>query len=232
MEESNATSWEETVLCWGKPKSNKITAQILRTYIQNFVQNKDSIADFIYWRLYERYIAPCQKIRKVSFAQHQEEKEEAKSTYKLRIGFSVVANMCLLIETLQTFSSNKANSENYSRQCFINFFNTYGKSHFKLLDEDITKLIEPKKKDKKNIYPYNFYENIRCGILHQGETTGGWKIINGAKAIDVDKKLIDAKKFLDTMDKVLKAYTDELKNDEELMKKCIKKLNAIIDNCK
>ena len=227
MGESNATSWEETVLCWGKPKSNKITAQILRTYIQNFVQNKDSIADFIYWRLYERYIAPCQKIRKlksVNLGQHQDE-ELAKPTYNLRIGFSIMANMCLLIEALQTFAENKKNSENNSQEFIEHFFHKYGEKNFGLKEEEVKQLLL--KKDS-----HNFYENIRCGILHQGETTGGWKIINGDKAIDVDKKLINAKRFLDTMDKVLKAYIGKLKSGEESMGKCIKKLNATIDNCK
>ena len=66
-------------------------------------------------------------------------------------GFAVMALDCLLIETLQQFREGVAETKGRSKRYFVSFLrNTRFKEHFKT-----EKMAE------------DFYDWIRCGILHQ-----------------------------------------------------------------
>ncbi|RXJ96672.1 hypothetical protein CRU94_00735 [Arcobacter sp. AHV-9/2010] len=133
-------------------------------------KNKYKLADFIYNRLYSRYIKPF---------------EYDEDTYKkeYKNSFSMMASFCLLIETLQSFKQGLKNTNNQSRKTFENFFK----------DNDIFQ--EFKNQGKK------IYYKIRCGILHQGETTGGWILRRNLKEgknepSNFKKKIINADEFM------------------------------------
>lgn len=193
---------------------------------------KQQVAEFVYNRLYERYIEPFLILSKINYDEDLKKKVEKEfnipeagiSNFNLRLGFSIMANMCLLIETLQAFYDGEDGY--FSKDAQVQDKDALSKAFKTFLTTHINKAHITEKE------AIEFYKNIRNGILHQGETKKGWRINNGDKAIDVNAKLIDAKKFLKVMLEALKTYTDELKNDEELIKKCVKKLNAIIKNCK
>lgn len=73
-------------------------------------------------------------------------------------GFAMMACACLLIETLEAFWKGCWSSRGPGAALFENYF---GRTvQFK----DFA------------THAFSFYENVRCGILHQGETKGGWKI--------------------------------------------------------
>ncbi len=87
-------------------------------------KDKEKIADFIYNRLYSRYIKPFE---------YQDEERIYQTQYKN--GFSMMANCCLLIETFQSFKENKNNEE-----AFQSFFeNNIQFEDFKTLAELIKK---------------------------------------------------------------------------------------------
>lgn len=130
-------------------------------------------------------------------------------------GFSIMANCCLLIGTLHSFKNGWSDSNGRSGQAFNDFFNT---------DKNFNEL---KSKGKE------IYVNIRCGILHQGETTNGWKIDRDDKAL-VDGKTIHAVTFLKRLEKSLESYRDSLldeKWDSELWDNLRTKMRKIISNC-
>jgi hypothetical protein len=115
-----------------------------------------------------------------------------KKTYKN--GFSIMANCCLLIETFQCFRKGIGDSRCIkNEELFKEFFN---------------------QNDQLSDFKDGFYKNVRCGILHQGETTGGWKIRRDGDLFDKITKTINAAKFLKEMEKVLKKYSDRLKIEE------------------
>lgn len=222
---------KKIIMAWGDENGNgKTTLVDLKNYVQIPDNNKEKISEFIYWRLYERYIKPFEYLsdinkENIDSGQHEEanEAESTKKQYKFRIGFSIMANMCLLIETLETFKQGEDDSNRKSENFFKRFFDDYKQTHFQLSSDEMKKIIGKGE--------YNFYKNVRCGILHQGETTGGWRINNGDKAIDVAKKLIDAKLFKDEMLKILKEIRENIKTNNTLAINCTKKVNAIINNC-
>ena len=76
---------------------------------------------------------------------------------KFKNGFSIMANACLLIETYESFIQGWQDTK-APRLPFNSFF---------------------KREEGFKDFKYearNFYKDVRCGILHQGETKGGWKI--------------------------------------------------------
>ena len=95
--------------------------KIVKTSVTDYlelVSRKDKIglANFIYNRLHARYINPFLV----------EDKQ-----FKIRNGFSKMANSCLLIETLESFKQGLDNTSRISEKMFINFFQS--ETHFDIL---------------------------------------------------------------------------------------------------
>jgi hypothetical protein len=73
-------------------------------------------------------------------------------------GFTMMAGACLTIEALESFRQGWSRTDKNGRspETFRLFFDSFDSfKPFRGLD---------------------FYKHVRCGILHQAETTGGWKI--------------------------------------------------------
>ncbi|MEG2341385.1 MAG: hypothetical protein RSB69_11625 [Odoribacter sp.] len=203
MEKENK-SFLDSILYYGD--NEEITVKKLLEFLTNPSKYKEELADFVYNRLCERYIKPFEMLN--------QNNNSSEIKPKLRLGFSTMANMCLLIETLQSFKEGLKDSNQISENLFKKFFQE---------NEQIL--------GKNN--SSNFYKNIRCGILHQGETTDGWRINNKFEnPIDSKEKTINAQEFLKAMEKILCKYKKDLKEDEALFKNAIIKIEFIIENCK
>jgi len=137
---------------------------------------------------------------------------------KYKNGFSLMAISCLMIEALESFWQGLEDTKRKSREIFIDFF-----CHCDEL------------KDFRGIGD-QFYSNIRCGILHQAETRGGWKISReiGVPLLDKEKRIINANIFHGKLEEYLKRYQTELETQDLnslLWKNFKKKMDAIIKNC-
>lgn len=179
---------------------------------------KDKLAEFIYLRHYHRYIKPFEFISEKLVLNLNLRKEVDEYSLIFKNGFSIMANCCLLIETLEAFYRGWENTNNKSELAFLKFF-TRDKNFTEFSIKDI---------------PTKFYKNIRCGILHQGETTDGWSITREGKILlnSQDKK-IDASLFLINMKLSLNNYKAELELadfGDEIWFNAKKKLKAIIKN--
>lgn len=133
-------------------------------------------------------------------------------------GFNIMAVNCLLIETIQSFYNGHDKTPRGDRT-FEDFFKR--ENQFK----DIS----------NNNLGHQIYKNIRNGILHQGETTGGWRIRRDlTMMIDVKNKIIDANHFREAMKMSVIGYSKKLKQSEwssTLWQNCISKMESIIKNC-
>lgn len=158
---------------------------------------KESIADLIYERFYERYIEPF----KCSTTKH---------------GFGIMASSCLMIETLFCFQNGRKRTGEAGGEVFEKFFS--GSTKLKCFSG----------------YGQIFYKNIRCGILHQGETYGGWKIRRTGSLLNISDKVINATKFINAIDDELKIFVELLKTSNFYRKPwrgVIRKLDNICENC-
>ena len=80
----------------------------------------------------------------------------------------------------------------------------------------------------------DFYKNVRCGLLHQGETYGKFIIRRDtSKLFDPTTKVLNAKLFCDASKSFLESYKSELINskwDSDIWDKCRIKIRHIIQN--
>lgn len=135
----------------------------------------------------------------------------------LRSGFAQMAVCCLMIETLESFYNGwKSTNGVKGEVVFEGFFTRVPHFH------------EFQGKGGE------FYTHIRCGILHQAETTGGWLIRRSGALLDYPNKTINANKFMKLQKSSLDDYYQELASarwKDKLWRKCCRKMNAIIKHC-
>jgi hypothetical protein len=134
-------------------------------------------------------------------------------------GFTIMAISCLMIESLQSFREGWKDTNGKSEAAFCRFFDYNPRfdcfrGHFA-----------------------SFYRNVRCGILHQAETTGGWKInrMKSTPLFDPNTLTINAILFLNGLKEVLDDFCTNLKNsswDSDDWKKVRIKMNALCEKCK
>lgn len=132
---------------------------------------------------------------------------------------------CLLIETLEAFRQGLKNTYGHSGACFKSFL---GRSaRFKHLHG----------------HEEEFYSAIRCGLMHQGETTYGWRITqrqasgsnpNAPILYDVESKKIDARLFLRYVREEMEEYCRLLKVTPATSPEWqgfLTKMEAVCDSC-
>lgn len=165
----------------------------------------EGIAEFIHHRFRERYIIPVIDI-------DPDEKN----------GFLLMAVACLLIETLETFyqgweSTAPTKTESgKSKLAFKLFFDHQWQ--FKSFQS----------------HAAAFWKHVRCGILHQGEATGGWRVKRSGLLFDEDELLVNATKFHQRVAGALDSYRRELLRsswDSQRWNNFRTKMNATIKNC-
>jgi hypothetical protein len=132
-------------------------------------------------------------------------------------GFTMMAISCLMIEALESFRQGWATSNARSSAAFSSFFNHA--DAFRNFGGDAQQ----------------FYINVRCGILHQAETTGGWLIMRIGPMFESSTLTVNATLFLESLRSVLNDFCDQLKTaawDSKEWKKVRKKMDAICANCR
>jgi hypothetical protein len=134
----------------------------------------------------------------------------------------MMACACLLIETLESFWNGWKTSDGAGAGELV-FKGYFGRTQrFREFEK----------------HAASFYKDVRTGILHQGETKGGWRITRNRDlpVLTVNTtRTVQAVKFLNRLDASLRDYCRGLKSTEwkdERWKKFRRKMNHIISNCK
>jgi hypothetical protein len=128
-------------------------------------------------------------------------------------GFTVLAVACLVIETLESFYQGRLDTKKASAQMFRDF-----------LARDTPLKVLAGENDW-------FYKDIRCGILHQSESRGGWRILRAGPLLDAKAKAINATAILRTLRSEVRQYAQWIQKDEELWKNFCKKMGGVCANC-
>ena len=129
-------------------------------------------------------------------------------------GFAMMAIACLVIETLESFYQGLADTRRGGGQkIFQSFFER--SSSLRGLGEN----------------GGWFFKDVRCGILHQAETRGGWKILRKGPLLDCQNKTINATCLMKQLQSEVQEYAIVLKSDDTVWENCCKKLQAICSNC-
>jgi hypothetical protein len=179
---------------------------------QNNEFAKKELIKFVKHRLHDRYIAPLLNT-------------EAS-------GFLMMAASCLLIETLQSFYDGLPSTKYISSTTFMRFFERQ-EQRFPYFRECFPLKEEINKKGEKCTV-CSFYKHIRCGILHQAETTGGYRILrNNSPLFDSSEKSVNADAFLEAVRLCVDDYTQVLSDldyKSKLWHHAAKKIRFICNN--
>lgn len=111
-----------------------------------------------------------------------------------RSGFLMMAAASLMIETFQCFKEGERDTlgKGKGRAMFKRFF-ADNAVKFPGLDGE------------------EFYDKVRCGILHQAQTKGRIRILRKGKIYDTAEKTINASLFLNTLKTIVEHYVGDLR---------------------
>ncbi|GIV98630.1 hypothetical protein [Roseiflexus sp.] len=145
----------------------------------------------------------------------------ASTDKKQKHGFCTMAICCLMIEALESFWQGWEDTRGESKNAFREFFQRCSTQNLALgVFKDVAD---------------DFYTGVRCGILHQAETTNGWRIRRKCQLYDPEQKMINATKFHRELENALKAYYEELRQADwnaPIWENLRRKMNKVIENCK
>lgn len=168
--------------------------------------------DFFKPRLEMRYLSPIAILQ-----EHGEFSGE---------GFSIMTILCSLIEFLESTYQGKSykflrkgeelgeHEYSSSKLVFISFL-TSKPPFSEQFDDDLAR---------------EFYENIRCGLLHEATTKNDWRIwakSNDERIVSNDKKIVFRDNFEAGIRKYIDDYCVQLIQNQELQKAFIRKWSSL-----
>lgn len=148
-----------------------------------------------------------------------------------------MTNCCLLIETFVSWTEPLfLDTHRKSERCFGFFFLT--QTRFAQFAKGGLKLSEYKDLDRKKLNntgtPCSFYRDVRCALLHNGETRNGWRIVRNGTLYDESTRSINAIRFMDMLKDVIKDFKKNLDssdfNDGRVWITYKERLRKLIDN--
>lgn len=154
----------------------------------------------------------------VKLIRHRFENRYLKHIKCVDSGFLIMAVSCFVIETLQSFWEGVPDTNGKGERMFKNFFKNE-QDNFSGFNETIS---------------IEFYKHIRCGILHQSETTNAWRVLRVGKLLDETEYSINAELFRESLNKSVSKYFDKLALSDfnsDLWKNAFIKLKDICENC-
>jgi hypothetical protein len=128
-------------------------------------------------------------------------------------GFASLAVACLVIETLESFYQGREDTKLLSRQMFSDFFKR---------DTGLKEL---------GTAGDWFFLDIRCGILHQAEARGGWRVLRSGPLVDASARTINATRLLRELRNEVRTYAAMIRTDDAVWTLFKKKMKAVCDNC-
>ena len=167
---------------------NRKLVNVSMTDMGNLISDKINqkiIAEHVYERLYNRFL----KIFDFSSSRLNEYEKEGKTEFRnvfneeYKNGFLIMTSCSLLIET---FSSFLLGQNKTPRGKSDGMFNT------------VFEYAESKNNELKQFKNKLFYSNIRCGLLHQGETYGKFKITRKGLNLIEDETMSPLRKVFST----------------------------------
>jgi hypothetical protein len=170
--------------------------------------------DWFQTRLKRRYLNPIKILQEQKKLQGE--------------GFSILAIQCTLVEFLESTvqgvnyrylrSRERLNLHEYSssRDVFVSFLRKR----------------PPFSQDFDEGLAGEFYSDIRCGLLHEACTKGGWRVwaeSPDGRVIDRTRRIVYRNNFQNALDQFIRWYHDTLPRDGALQEAFIRKFNNLCE---
>lgn len=131
-------------------------------------------------------------------------------------GFCIMAICCLLIEAITAFDQGWAGRIENRRQPYRKFFAEFGSFRVNAQQADA------------------IYQNVRNGVLHLGETLGGWRILRKGPLLDFANRTVNATRFAAEMSTCLDQYCNQLRREtwnKPIWQHFRNRMNELLRNC-
>lgn len=132
-------------------------------------------------------------------------------------GFGSMAICCLLIETIQSYRDGLPTTDGRELSRLRNLKQTPSRyvlpANLKVRGQ---KTFERFFHHYHSLFPgisaVSFYKNVRCGLLHQGQTKHRWTVrAFGSGVADSARRIIHRNSFSDALESAFQRYLDELR---------------------
>ncbi len=129
-------------------------------------------------------------------------------------GFAILARDTVVIEQLQRLRTGQRHVEGQSRNVVTEFLRTAESFRDYFQADGHT--------EARGCLcrPCDFYSNVRSGLVHDGETHGGWLVRYGESALLVERdglKVIDRNLFHRAVERELANYIADLRHHDALL---------------
>ena len=143
-------------------------------------------------------------------------------------GFSIMAILCTLVEFLEsTFRGLRYKFVRDRKELEPFEYNVSSEIFIEFLSKRI-----PFSDYFDGGLAFEFYKNVRCGLLHEAQTKGGWKVwaksYNGA-IIERESKTVYRDNFRDALDTCIADYGKKLLVERALQGAFIRKFDFICE---
>ncbi|MEW9614406.1 hypothetical protein AB3G45_11325 [Shinella sp. S4-D37] len=169
--------------------------------------------EFFLARLESRYFSPIRTLEK--------------NPAHLGEGFAIVAILCSLVEFLESTFQGKTYRYKRKKDPALTE-HEYGESG-KIFAAFLVNRT-PFKSVFDQPLAEDFYANVRCGLLHEARSKGGWLIRTGKDTdpmIDAARKIIFRKSLQKGFDDLLKYYRAQLLTDNALQDAFKRRMNSL-----
>ncbi len=166
--------------------------------------------DFFRQRLKLRYLDPIKKL-------------EDKAGWEGE-GFTIVSIQCALIE----FLSATRRGEKYRFLKNGQKLGPYEYSSSSALFQDFLSTIPPFSSHFNAASAREFYQSVRCALLHEARTSNGWRLwVSGRQPIDPVARIVYRQALQDAICTYLEEYGVELLSDTALQAAFIRKFDDL-----
>lgn len=169
---------------------------------------KDELIRFLRERYKERFFDPLRCLRKATGSRQG-------------YGFAIMSLCCLLVETIECFRQGLPSSHdrelrdlerlqvNNKAPAGYRLQGPFNQINSRRVFEDFFE-----RREHQRYFPRvdgdEFYKHIRCGLLHQAQTTNGWRIIRTGKFWDGSAKTINRDEFATRLEECFENYLKAL----------------------
>jgi hypothetical protein len=173
---------------------------------------KETFEDFFIQRLKLRYLQPINILQRSGTNQGE--------------GFSILAIQCSLIEFLES----TALGLNYKWVRRLQDLGVHEYSKSSDLFVSFLSRRSPFSATFDANSAHEFYTNVRCGILHEASTKGGWKVWADGPAgyvADVSVRIVYRNNFQDALTEYIDSYGSSLATTHDLQAAFIRKFDSL-----
>ncbi|MHB1145548.1 MAG: hypothetical protein ACYCZS_11675 [Thiobacillus sp.] len=168
--------------------------------------------EYFYPRLETRYLQPIEAIKKIGKAEGE--------------GFSMMAILCTLVEFLESTVQGRNYAFGEKETDLV-----YPKSD--LIFISFLEKRPPFSGKFNDGLAKDFYIKIRCGLLHEAKTKGGWRILEESQdqstIIDRDEKIVYRNDFQLAIKQFIAWYRNELQAKQKFQEAFIRKFDHLCE---